>query len=848
MKKLLRYLRPLTPLAVLAMALWLLFREVRHYHYRDVVSSLEAISTVRLFAAAGLTVVNYLILVGYDWSAMRYLRHPMGLGKIALASFVGYVCSFNFGVLLGGTGVRYRMYSVWGLSGVEIVKLVAIVGLTFWIGLFALAGLVFVIEPLELPARLHMPVENTRVMGAILLPLLAVYLFLCTVKKTPVQLWGWSFPLPPLGLSLVQIAIATADLMVATGVLYVLLPSTVAVEYPQFLSIYLLAVLATVITNVPGGLGVFELTVIVLLPAGDPQFVLGALLAYRVIYYLLPLLIAAGLLGGNEISQHRRLLAWIAEVTGQVAPALVPRLFSFGAFMAGAVLLVTGAFPTPPERLHWVRRLLPLPVFEMSHFLGSVIGVALLIVARGLSRRLDSAYWAAVAMLGLGIVVAVLRGFDFEEATVLLVVLLAVAPCHRHFYRKGSLLRQPFGVGWSVGVALVLLCSLWLGLFAFKHIEYSHDLWWHVAFRGDAPRFLRASVGAIGLALAVGLWHLFRPASPRPQTPSPAELEAARRIAESSPDTYSYLALLGDKRLLFNDTRTAFVMFAIRGRSWVAMGDPVGPPEEAPELILRLRELADMYDDWAVFYQVDGDRLPWYIDAGLVPAKIGEEACVQLEDFSLEGGSRKPLRKTHNRFAKLHCTFEVLPAAGATAVMSELKAVSDAWLQAKGGREKGFSIGWFAPAYLQQFPAAVLRQEGKIVAFANLLCGGGKEELSVDLMRYLPDAPDDVKEQLFIELMLWGKTEGYRWFNLGMAPLAGLEDHPLAPTWSRLGAVLFRHGEEFYNFHGLRQFKDQFDPIWRPKYIASRGGLALPVVLLNIGSLISGGLLGMVKR
>lgn len=847
MKTYLHYLRPFLPLVIASVALWLLFRELGQYHYHDVVHSLKAIPATHILLAVGLTVANYTILVGYDWAAVRYLRYSLSLGRIALASFVSYVSSYNFGVLLGGTSVRYRMYSAWGLPGVDVVKLVAIVGLTFWMGFVALAGAVFVVVPLDIPARLHMPFGNTRLVGLTMLLLLAAYLIACMCRKSPMRLGGWSLPLPPIGLSLTQIAIASADLMVATGVLYVLLPDRAAVDFPRFLSIYLLAVLATVVTSVPGGLGVFELTVIVLLPAGDPKHVLGALLVYRVVYYLLPLLVAAALLGGSELMRHGRALARVGAIINQVAPALIPRLFSFGAFAAGAVLLLTGSLPISSQRLHWTRHWLPLTVLETSHLLGSIAGVALLVVARGLSRRLDSAYWAAVAMLCLGMIAAVLRGFDFEEASVLLIVLMALVPCRRHFYRRGSLLRQPFGIGWLVGAGLVLLCSVWIGLFAYKHVEFSQDLWWRVAFRGDAPRFLRATVGSIGLALAVGLWQLLRPVQPRVKPPSTNDMEAAQRVVEASPYTYAALALLGDKRLLFNDARTAFVMFGTQGRSWIALGDPVGPAEEAPELILRLRELADRFDDWAVFYQVDGENLAWYADLGLTSVKIGEEARVPLAEFSLEGGRRRPLRKTRNRFARLNCTFEMIPADEVASIMSELGAVSDAWLQSKGGREKRFSTGWFHPEYVQRFPIAVLRCERRIVAFANVLCGGGKEELSVDLMRYLPSAPEDAMEELLLELMLWGKSEGYRWFNLGMAPLAGLEDHPLAPTWNRLGAVLFRHGEEFYNFQGLRRFKDQFDPVWRPKYLAARGGLALPFILVDIASLISGGILRIIK-
>jgi phosphatidylglycerol lysyltransferase len=134
------------------------------------------------------------------------------------------------------------------------------------------------------------------------------------------------------------------------------------------------------------------------------------------------------------------------------------------------------------------------------------------------------------------------------------------------------------------------------------------------------------------------------------------------------------------------------------------------------------------------------------------------------------------------------------------------------------------------------------------MAFVNILLGADKEELSPDLMRHRPEAPDGIMEYLFTQLMRWGKGEGYRWFSLGMAPLAGLEARPLAPRWNRLASLVFRHAEHFYNFRGLRQFKEQFDPAWEPKYLASSSALALPRILANIAALTSRDLKGVVAK
>jgi phosphatidylglycerol lysyltransferase len=227
---------------------------------------------------------------------------------------------------------------------------------------------------------------------------------------------------------------------------------------------------------------------------------------------------------------------------------------------------------------------------------------------------------------------------------------------------------------------------------------------------------------------------------------------------------------------------------------------------------------------------------------------MGEQARVPLNGFSLEGSARKDLRRSLRVMQKAQVTFEVLPTEQVPVLLPVLRQVSDAWLAEKQVREKGFSLGRFDEGYLSNFPVAVARREGRIVAFANVWLGADHHEVSVDLMRYAPDAPTGVMEYLFTELLLWASAQGYAWFNLGMAPLSGLEARALAPLWSRAGALLFRHGEHFYNFQGLRDYKEKFTPTWEPRYLASPGGLALPRVVANVAALVSGGLSGMVRK
>jgi phosphatidylglycerol lysyltransferase len=286
----------------------------------------------------------------------------------------------------------------------------------------------------------------------------------------------------------------------------------------------------------------------------------------------------------------------------------------------------------------------------------------------------------------------------------------------------------------------------------------------------------------------------------------------------------------------------------VHGRSWVALGDPVGPPEERAELAWKFRELADRFDGRAVFYRVDPENLPLYVDLGLSLLKIGEEARVPLAGFSLDSPACRDLRYARRRAQREGGSFELVDPAGMLALLPELQEISDAWLAERKAREKGFSVGFFSADYLKNFHGAIVRKDGRVIAFANVWLSGDKQEMSIDLMRYRPGALYGVMDFLFAELMLWGQKEGYRWFSLGMAPLAGLDARPLAPAWYRLGAAARKLGDRFYNFRGLRTYKAKFAPEWRPKYVAVRGGLSAGPALLDIAALVSGDVRGIFAK
>lgn len=290
---------------LLALSLWAISQELHHYQPEEIWNSFTAISSSHLLWAVGLTGLNYIALTGYDTLAIDYIRHYLPYRKTAIVALISYAISNSVGLaLLSGTAIRYRFYRKWGLSVSEITQIVAFCNLSFWLGLFAVGGILFLIEPIGIPQLLHLPFTTVHPLGVLFLSIILSYLLVTVVRKKPLVLGKWTLPHLPLSICLAQIAITSIDWALAAAVLYVLLPST-HLSYPVFFAIYLLAQIAGIISNVPGGLGVFETVMLLLLaPTISSASLFGSLLAYRGIYYLLPLITAFILLGGYELRQH----------------------------------------------------------------------------------------------------------------------------------------------------------------------------------------------------------------------------------------------------------------------------------------------------------------------------------------------------------------------------------------------------------------------------------------------------------------------------------------------------------------------------------------------------------------
>lgn len=514
-------LAPLFTLFLFAAALVAVDRILAEYRYAEIAQALGRVRAGALALALAATGLGYLALVGCDYVAFRIVGRRLPLRAMLVPSFVSFAVSNSApaSVVTAG-GVRYRMYAERGLTVAEAAAVAGINVATYALGLCALGGVALLAGPVSTPGAPAWIARSGRTLGVLLLLAVAAYLAATATRHQ------WSGRLrraprvPSVRLAGAQLGVSAADWLLSSGALYVLLADVGRLPYLAFLARFLVAAVVTLVAPVPGGLGVFEAVVLYLTSSGSPApRVLAALLVYRVTYYLVPLLAAGAVLLAQELRRAGRRgvrpTAWL----GALATGATPHLVAFATFVAGWMLLLTGTIPADERRLAWLARVLPLQLMDVSHFLASVLGAALLIVAWGLERRVRTAYRAARLLFGAGIVLSLLRAADVRLAAGLAVALLVLVAADRAFPRgaERSLLREPLGAAWVLAIGAAVVVTVWVGAFAFHGVDYSREPWWRVTLEGHAPRALRAAVGMSVTVLLFALARRLARAAPRPR-------------------------------------------------------------------------------------------------------------------------------------------------------------------------------------------------------------------------------------------------------------------------------------------------------------------------------------------
>ena len=605
-------------LILLVVAIFVAQREFRDLSVAQIRAALHAIPTATLWIAAGWTVLAFAVLTIYDRLGSVYAGHPVSYARTSLASFCAYTLAHNLGfAAVSGAAVRYRFYAAWGLPPLAIAKVVAFTSLTFGLGGFALGGLVLVIEPEVLPGLgNHVPHWIMQALGLVMWGLVVAYITMSRIRSH-VTLFGHRVDLPGFRMALAQTTLASVDVAVTAMIFYALLPAAEGLTFLHFLGIYIAAYIAGIAASLPGGIGVFDLAIVIGLRPWMPEAeVVGALLVFRLYYYIVPLFLAGLMFAGFEVAQRRHMFARLVAEQ-RVADALEVPVIAGLVGLGGTVLIFLGALPTRSSALpDWAG----YEAAVASHFAASVVGSLLLVMAYGLLRRLKIAWGMSILLLLNGALICWLR----EDGALLwgafLLVALLVAAMRGGFYRDARLMREPLQPATLAALGVVSICAILLALVSYGG-KVGDDSWLEVVVSPLAPDSLRFTVGLAEVLLLVGMARLLRPVKQRPAPWTPEVRARLRGFGGAAPEVAD--------GAIFGDAGRAGLAFMKRDGVWLAIGDPVGEERDRISAIWRFRDICERAGVEPAFWQVTPALLRIYGDIGLTafplaPPKAGE--------------------------------------------------------------------------------------------------------------------------------------------------------------------------------------------------------------------------------
>ncbi|MCL4260916.1 MAG: bifunctional lysylphosphatidylglycerol flippase/synthetase MprF, partial [Anaerolineales bacterium] len=493
----------------------------------------------------------------------------------------------------------------------------------------------------------------------------------------------------------------------------------------------------------------------------------------------------------------------------------------------GVVNVISATMPAARERLRLLEQFSPLEVTRGSRLATVLAGFALLLLSTNLWRRKQAAWLLTIAVLVASAFSHLLKGLDYEEASIAVLLALFIFSLRPHFHARSDVPSVRQGIRVLLAAALFTLAYGTLGFYLLdRHFKTHFELipaltqtlamFTEFATPGLQPvtRFGRYFVDSIyiiaGATLSYGFYMLVRPVLIR-QPATAEERKRAREIVEAHGQTsLARMTLFDDKSYFFSAGETMFA-YVVKGRVALALGDPIGPGEDAKASILEFKKFCAVNDWDPCFDQTQPDDLPLYKETGFKFFSIGEEAIVDLSAFTLEGKAGKEFRNVTNRLGKLGHRVEVIEPPLSRELLDELKAVSDEWLSMTHGSEMRFSLGWFDDEYVRNGRVAVVRAaEGRVSAFANIVTEYQRNEVSLDLMRRAHRIENGTMDLLFVSLFDWAKQKGFDTFSLGLSGLSGIGEKSDDPAVEKILRLLSDHLSRFYNFKGLHAFKEKF--------------------------------------
>ena len=623
LKRIVRQVPAVLGLALLVGAVYVVWKEFRHLKVADISVALSAIPRSALITSFVWTIFSYGVLTFYDRLGTIYAGHKVSYRRVAFASFCAYALSHNLGfAAVSGAAVRYRLYAHWGLTPFQIAKTVAFCSITFALGGMVLGGMILLLEPDAIPFfGALVPRWGMSLIGLVLWAVVGTYILLSSRLPT-IKLFGNEIGLPGWRMALMQVALATVDVAFTAGIFYQLLPAGPGLTFLRFLGVYVASYTAGLAANVPGGLGVFDTAMLLgMEPYLQPPQILGAIVVFRLYYYIIPLFIAGFMFAGNEVILRGRSMVGKRPVAAQgvlrwSAPAFATVAATSTVALCGAMLLAIGLLDQRPD-FSWIDPDYADLVANAGQYVPSLIGAMLIVLSIGLSQRVTLAWGATILLLLVAAAFTAAQGSAYWVPAVLVLASVLLVPFRDAYYRHARLLSGPLQAGTVLPLMALVLCVLTLAGFEPRVRRMSDNNWLDMIFSPDLPNGIRVSMAMAIVLAMIALWRLIRPGR-------------VLALPWAGDGRLRYAALgaippaLADGFVL-GEAGRAGIPFRRVGRVLLGLGDPAGSVSDRVSAIWNLRDLAAQEGMDPAFWRAGPGLLKVYADLGLAALPLGQD-------------------------------------------------------------------------------------------------------------------------------------------------------------------------------------------------------------------------------
>lgn len=817
----------LAKLAIILLVVVLLYREFRHIDMKVLIGLLVGISEWERFLLVLMGLGAFLLITLYDFTMIRCLEIDLSPKTVLKIGWIS--AAFNNLVGLGGISggtVRAKMYQDAGVSKEKSLD----ISVSIWAATtLGLAFLMLVFAPVLMSFRYF---GLTAVVGLYV----PFFMFGQKVKVFyKVPLLRNIFSVKSFKDRLILLVVSSIEWLGASLFFgYLLRLYNPSISYGVAICTYIVAMIIAMASFLPGGFGSFELMCVLILRhfGHDTTGLAASILIYRMLYYIVPWVL--GMLGILWTMLKPKLKK---EQTAALSQEFMVKVLFYLCLLVGGYFLLSAIEPEYGTRFPKANELFYSEIDFWTRSLHFFVGVFMLAFSRGIHHRLKSAWWAILVLFCVGAFVLLPNHFSLKSTLIYFAFVALIYFSRDYFDRDsipyesknffiwcGLLLAVPIGVAM---ISFVLHNGIYEGYYFLHEIghfmmEHRHLVIVYIVF-------------ALVTSYVIG-WFISRRICPEAMT----EEERAHffeLVSLYGGTEFTHLAHLKDKRVFFNEKKTVAFLYRPYKSHILVLGDPIGKREDFEDAIDEFEHYVTEYNMVLSFYEVSGKNLELYATEGYSFMKIGEEAFMDLEAFTLVGKKFAYFRNIYNRMNAGMYEFKLAFPEHSKALLEEVKALSDLWLGSK--KEKKFSVGYFDEVYLNESTLALVYVDGVLEGFANLRPFYDEKTLSIDLMRIRPNGANAVMDAVFLGVILWAKENGYKRFSLGMAPFANVGLKKYSKRKEKLLRYAFEFGNQIYGFKGLRRYKEKYRPDWENRYLIFRGESRLPLVLLALAKTIN---------